>query len=136
MPENQRGSSPISGTSRAAGGPSTVLGHHPRAQPKAMTVIPINNIRQSSHHSVFGRLIRGTVADPLLPLIQALLQTTRRRGGSVVQSQHGENERGFVPRRSRGPPSSQAGPGLVLPPYPRGLSHADPSPIAKPVCGA
>jgi hypothetical protein len=91
--ENQRGSSPISGTSRAAGGPSTVLGHHPLITPKAMEVIPINNISQSGHHRLMIRLTIDMAADPFLPLIGALLPATRRRGRSVLQSRNGENER-------------------------------------------
>jgi hypothetical protein len=74
MQENQRGSSPISGTSRAAGGPSTVLGHHPLPKPNAMAVIPINNISQSGHHRLINRLRSDIAADPLLPLIGTLLR--------------------------------------------------------------
>jgi hypothetical protein len=66
--ENQRGSSPISGTSRAAGGPSTVLGHHPLTKPKPMKVTPINNIT-SGHHRLIIPLKSDMATDPLLPVI-------------------------------------------------------------------
>jgi hypothetical protein len=84
---NQRGSSPISGTSRAAGGPTTVLGHHPMTKPNAMAVRPINNISQSGHHRLITRLRNDIAADPLLPPIGRCCR--QLEGAADRSSSHG-----------------------------------------------